>query len=257
MGRFLDFVFSATGPIAALIVVAIWLRRRPASPAPRRFAIAAAIGFVLAGMSVVPYAASRLLTAGYHAFRADDLPPSRATAIVLLGGGDQFIRGWDDSITVTKPIEAERVLEAARVFALISPAWIISSGGQPDADEPGESSAVTMRDELVRLGVPGGRIVLESRSRNTRENAVFAASTLKSLAIDRVVLVTSDTHMRRSLGAFRAVGIDAIPAVARGGDLPSRWWEWLPTTTGLEWSGRVAHEAGGIVYYWLRGWWRR
>ena len=63
--------------------------------------------------------------------------------------------------------------------------------------------------------------------------------------------------MRRSLGAFRAIGIDAIPAIARGGDLPSQWWEWLPTTTGLEWSGRVAHEAGGMVYYWLRGWWRR
>jgi uncharacterized SAM-binding protein YcdF (DUF218 family) len=168
-----------------------------------------------------------------------------------------LIHGWDGSITVTTPIEAERVLEAARVFALISPAWIISVGGQPDADDPGLPSAVTMRDELVRLGLPAGRIVLESRSRSTRENAVFAVSTLKSLVVDRVVLVTSDPHMRRSLGAFRALGIDAIPASARGGDPPSRWWEWLPTTTGREWSGRVVHEAGGIVYYWLRGWWRR
>jgi uncharacterized SAM-binding protein YcdF (DUF218 family) len=251
-----DFVFSATGPIAVLVVIAVWLHRRPASSSPRRFAIAAAIGFVLAGMSIVPYGASRLLAAGYHAFRAEDLPSSRATAIVLLGGGDQFIQGWDGSITVTMPIEAERVLEAARVFALIAPAWIISAGGQPEIDDPGEPSAVTMRDELVRLGVPSGRIALESRSRTTRENALFVASMLKSLAIDRVVLVTSDTHMRRSLGAFRAVGIDAIPAIARGGDPPSRWSEWLPTNVGLAWSGRVVHEVGGIVYYRARGWWR-
>lgn len=257
MGRLLDLVFSATGPVAVLVLIAIWLRRRPASPALRRFAIAAAIGFVLAAMSIVPYAASRLLTAGYHAFRAKDLPPSGATAIVLLGGGDQFIQGWDGGITVTTPIEAERVLEAARVFALISPAWIISSGGRPDTDDPGEPSAVTMRDELVRLGVPRDRIVLESTSRNTHEEAVIVAPMLASLGARHVILVTSDTHMRRSLGAFRAVGIDAIPAIARGGDPPSRWREWLPTTTGLEWSGRVVHEAGGLVYYWLRGWWRR
>src|SRR5580765_8079937 len=137
MGRLLDLVFSTTGPVAVLVLIAIWLRRRPASPALLRFAIAAATGFVLAAMSIVPYAASRLLTAGYHAFRAEDLPPSRAAAIVLLGGGDQFIQGWDRGITVTTPIEAERVLEAARVFALISPAWIISSGGRPDTDDPG------------------------------------------------------------------------------------------------------------------------
>ena len=256
MGSFFEFVFSATGPIVVLLIVAVWLHRRPSLPAVRRFAIAAAAFFGLGGMSIVPYAASRLLTIGYHEFRAGDLPASRATAIVLLGGGDQFIQGWDGSLTLTTPIEAERVFEAARVFGLISPAWIVSSGGQPDDRDPGEPSAVTMRDELVRMGVPADRIVLEPRSRSTRENAAFVAPILTSLAIDRVVLVTSDTHMRRSLGAFRAVGIHAVPAIARGGDPPSRWYEWLPTTVGLAWSGRVVHEAGGIVYYWLRGWWR-
>lgn len=257
METLLELLFSATGAIIVLVLIAAWLQRRPTALALRRFTIAAAICFVLAGMSIVPYTADRLLTAGYHAFRADDLPPSRTAAIVLLGGGDQFVQGWNGSITVTTPIEAERVLEAARVFALISPEWIISSGGQPDEGEPAEPSAVTMRDELVRLGVPADRITLESRSRNTRENAVFVAPILKALAIDRVVLVTSGSHMPRALGAFRAAGIDAIPAIARGGTPPSRWWQWLPTNDGLDWSGQIAHEAGGIVYYWARGWWRR
>jgi uncharacterized SAM-binding protein YcdF (DUF218 family) len=82
------------------------------------------------------------------------------------------------------------------------------------------------------------------------------APLLKSLAIDRVVLVTSETHMRRSLGAFRAVGVNAIPAIARGPDWPSRWSDWLPNTESLEQSGSVAHELVGMPYYWLRGWWR-
>src|SRR5471032_2872592 len=256
MGAAVGFIFSALGPTAALCIVAVWLRRRYApGAAMRRFAIATAVFYLVASLAIVPYAVSRLLGAGYHQLRVENVPAG-ATAVVVFGGGDQFIQGWTERLTVTTPVEAERVLEAARVFRLIAPAWIISSGGKNPTDA-GEATSRTMRDELVRLGVPPDRIVLEERSRDTHDEAVLIAPMLKSLAIERVVLVTSKTHMRRSLGALRAVGVDAIPAVARGWDPPSRWFDWLPTGEGLNRSGTVAHELGGIVYYWLRGWWRR
>src|SRR5471030_155157 len=169
----LGFVFSTSASIVALVVTALWLSRRPASAHARRFVSAAAIGFVVASLPIVPYTVSRLLTFGYHQFRADDVPRA-TTAIVVLGGGDEVIQGWNDSLTITTPIEGARVLEAARVFRLISPAWIISCGGKPDISGPGDSSGTTMRDELVRLGVPRDRIVVESLSRSTRENVAFA-----------------------------------------------------------------------------------
>jgi hypothetical protein len=63
--------------------------------------------------------------------------------------------------------------------------------------------------------------------------------------------------MRRSLGAFRAVGVNAVPAMAPDPRLPTRWFWWIvPTTDGLELSGEVGRELGGIPYYWLRGRWR-
>jgi hypothetical protein len=64
-------------------------------------------------------------------------------------------------------------------------------------------------------------------------------------------------HMRRSLGAFRAVGVNAVPAI--GPDpLPTRWFRWIaPTDGGLESSGEVVHELLGILYDRLRGRWRR
>jgi uncharacterized SAM-binding protein YcdF (DUF218 family) len=256
MASLFRFIFSASGPIVSMCIVAIWLSRRPASVAARRTAIVTAAFFGLSGITIVPFVVSRLLAFGYHSLRVDDVPRGK-TAVVLLGGGDRFVKGWTDAITVTTPIEAERVLEAARVFRLIAPEWIISSGGLPHPEETGSPSGVTMRDELIGLGVPSAHIVVESRSRNTHENATYVAPLLRSLAIERVVLVTSETHMRRSLGAFRAVGVNAIPAVARGPEWPFRWYEWLPSADGLERSGAVAHELGGIPYYWLRGWWRR
>lgn len=255
MGALLGFILSTSGPIFALCVLALWLWRRPGSRAVRRLAIALALFYFFASLAIIPYSLSRLLTLGYHQLRAEDVPRGK-TAVVLLGGGDQFIQGWTESLTVTTPVEAERVLEAARVFRLIAPEWIISTGGQSDPDDRGEPSALTMRDELVRLGVPVDVIVIESSSRSTRENAANVVPLLTARGIERVVLVTSDTHMRRSLGAFRAMGIDAIPAAARGVDAPSEWWEWLPNDRGLEASHAVAHEVVGIPYYWLRGWWR-
>ena len=131
MGSLLGFFFSASAPILALCIIALWVSRRPASAAARRFAVVVAVCYLLASVTIVPYGLGRLLGIGYHQLRAEEVPAG-TTAVVLLGGGDQFVQGWTDSLTVTTPAEAERVLEAARVFRLISPAWIISAGGQPE-----------------------------------------------------------------------------------------------------------------------------
>jgi uncharacterized SAM-binding protein YcdF (DUF218 family) len=146
------------------------------------------------------------------------------------------------------------VLEASRVYKLISPEWIISSGGAADRSEP---SSTNMREALVRLGVPFGRILLESESFDTRDEATFVTRILRTLHVDTVVVVTADVHMRRSIGAFRAQGIEAIPAIAPDWRARKRWpARFLPTADGLEFSRQLVHELLGIPYYWARGWWK-
>jgi uncharacterized SAM-binding protein YcdF (DUF218 family) len=114
-----------------------------------------------------------------------------------------------------------------------------------------------MKTMLVRLGVPADRIVVESASRETHENAVRSAAILQRLPANAVVLVTSAVHMRRSMGAFRAAGIDAVPAIA-----PDSWFQidgserLTPSNHALYFSGRVVHELLGLPYYRLRGWMR-
>lgn len=256
MNALLGFLLSTSGLVVALSVAAAWLWRRPSSATARRFLITAALGYTLASVHLVPLGVSRLLTLGYRQFSAGDIGPG-TTAVVVFGGSNEFVEGWNDHVTVTTPIVAARVLEAWRVFRLISPAWIISSGGGPDPPDEAEASGTTMRDELVRLGVPPERILLESTSRSTYEEAVLIAPILRSLGVQQLVLVTSDTHMRRSLGAFRAVGWHAVPAIAPSQRRPKLWfWSMLPTLSGLELSAEVTHELLGIAYYWLRGRWQ-
>ncbi len=250
------FAFQASGPITALTVVAFWLHRRPESVSARRAALIVALVYVLAANFAVVLGAGRLWSLGYHEFRRDEVG-SGPTAIVLLGGGDDFIAGWNSSLALTSMIEGARVLEAARVFEMIAPAWIISSGGSFDPDAPQHGSAITMRDELVRLGVPAERIVLEKVALNTRDEALQIAPMLRTLGIASVVIVTSDSHMRRALGTFRAVGVEAVPAIAPDPRKPDHWIDWiLPRSNALSASGELVHEVVGIPYYWMRGWWR-
>ncbi len=90
-------------------------------------------------------------------------------------------------------------------------AIIIASGGQ-GSNEP-VSEARCIRDELVRRGVDPGRIVLEERSTNTRENIAFSKA-----MIDRpdasVGIVTNNYHIWRSLRLARRAGLENAHGIA-------------------------------------------
>ncbi len=100
----------------------------------------------------------------------------------------------------------------SRVFAAVQ-AWrggsfkvIVLSGGGP----PGRSTAEGMRDFLVAQGVPAESIRLETRSRSTRENALFTKPILEDIP-GRKVLLTSDAHMFRARRVFQHLGLEVLP----------------------------------------------
>jgi len=251
------FLFSAGGVVSVLVVVALWVWFRPDSRAARRAVAVIAIFYLIASTFVVPQMVGNILRRPFHPLAASDVPAGN-TAVVLLGSGSMTRTDWSDRpISVLDSIGAERTLEAARIYSLLHPLWVISSGGliDPDDDE-NEPSGKTMKTALVALGVPEDRIIVESRSRTTREEATLVAGMLPALQIRSVVLVTSALHMRRSLAVFRSAGVEVIPAVARDWQ-PDEWlFRLLPTQAGLRESAQVAHEIAGMVYYRMRGWYR-
>lgn len=121
---------------------------------------------------------------------------------------------------------------------------IVLSGGGP----PRGSAAEAMRDFLVAQGVPREVIRLETQSRSTRENAVFAKPILDGMP-GRKVLLTSDFHMYRAERAFKKVGVDVLPRpfpdVRKRVQRPlGRWEAFLD----------LAQETAKIADYYLRGW---
>jgi len=249
-----SYVFSVGGFAILTSVTLLWNLARPRSRAARFSWIVVVAGYTAASMRVVPWALSRPLVAGFKPFAAADLS-SAPTAIVLLGAGTFTVHGRHQRLGVLDLSSAERVLEAAHVFRVLpSPPWIISSGGAADGFNI-EPSGIVMKEALVRLGVPADRILVETQSRTTRDEAILVAPMLASLGARRAVLVTSDIHMRRALATFRAAGVDAVPALAIDPLMvDSRPRSILPTTEGLRFSGAVAHEYAGLIYYRARGW---
>jgi uncharacterized SAM-binding protein YcdF (DUF218 family) len=225
----LRLLFTSTGVLITLALGAAWLAARPSSRAARRFLLIISIGYAALSVYGFSYLGERLLARGYQPFTIADAPTGR-TAIVVLGSGGFTARDWWHS------------------------EYTISSGGSPRRDNPNAPTAVAMRQALLDLGIPADRILEETQSTNTSEEAAILRPMLNRLGIEQVVLVTSTLHMRRSVGSFRAAGIDVIPAVARNAfvDRPWRDW-WLPSDYGLWEAGSVAHELAGIAGYYVQG----
>jgi len=176
--------------------------------------------------------------------------------IVVLGSGSYLARDWENTtLPLLDRASAERVIEAARIYRLTEPEWIISSGGMLTPSESAEPNGRTMGDGLVRLGVPGSRVLVETESKTTRDQAEIVQRMLSRFAVDRPILVTSALHMQRALASFRAAGLNPVPAIARDPFHAPRWIRrWVPTDDGFGEGALVAHEAIGLGYYWLRGW---
>lgn len=72
-----------------------------------------------------------------------------------------------------------------------------------------ETEAESAERLFVQLGIDRSRLILEGQSRNTAENAAFTATVLQGRK--SIALVTSSFHMPRSVGLFRAQGLDVLP----------------------------------------------
>jgi len=131
--------------------------------------------------------------------------------IVTLGGAvDTHITQARGSATLTDA--GERITETARLAFRFPDAKIILSGGSDHlvSTEAITESAVA-RDLLESIGVAGGRITIEERSRNTCENAIESRKLAAASGGARWLLVTSASHMPRAVACFDRAGFKIIP----------------------------------------------
>ena len=175
-----------------------------------------------------------------------------ATAIVMLGAGMDVRESRGASYGAPTRDGSLRALEAARLHRLLGGVPIIATGG---TGAPQYSESGLMAHQLEQLGVPADKIIKEEKSTNTHDHALFVPPLLKQHGIERFVLVTSQQHIARALGAFRKVGIDAVPSTpdvyVESGNVFEKY---LPSRDGLSASETLIYDLLARVYYRARGW---
>ena len=189
----------------------------------------------------------------YAPITAEDLP--RADAIVLLGG--LVSPALSPRIEPELNASADRLFRAARLFHMGKAPVIVVSGGNLPWRSGSVPEAAMIAGLLAELGVPEEAIVLEPKSRNTRENAINTAELLEIRDWRTVLLVTSGSHMRRAMTSFARAGIAANPASS---DIRGRFpyadslLDFLPDAEALTRTTIVIREVIGLLVYRLRDW---
>ena len=189
-----------------------------------------------------------------------DMPPPYG--VVVLGGA------IDDDISrargrVSFDEGGERLTEAAVLARRYPLARIVYTGGSNSLLGRASSEAEDARRLLVAMGVDAQRITLETRSRNTDENARFTAALVRPETGQTWLVVTSAFHMPRAMGLFRKAGFTAIadPVDYRSEGAHGDWRVNANLPRGLalfdlaahEWVGLLAYRLSGRIDAWLPG----
>lgn len=129
------------------------------------------------------------------------------------------------------------------------------------ADESPETSSVgRMRDELVLRGIPAELIQMETRGRDTHEQAVNALQLIGAEhAGDAVVIITSGYHMRRALLCFQKAGfknVTGVFATSASAEAEAGAHRFLRYGMWTNWASEVeiSRELTALFVYKLRGW---
>ena len=169
----------------------------------------------------------------------------RAAAIVVLGGEKE---STEDAVDADASDSSMTRLGTGRALLRAHRAPVILLSG-------GKGEAERMKSRLLAQGVPPARVLTETRSHDTRENALYSVPILRRLGADRMLLVTSSMHMRRAAGSFRKLGFDVIAAPSP--DWPRRGLRgdfWQVRERALKRSGECLHELLGLWAYEGMGW---
>jgi uncharacterized SAM-binding protein YcdF (DUF218 family) len=169
--------------------------------------------------------------------------------IVVLGGGISS----DTKLPLTDHLTAEslvRLVEGVRLHRKLSNNKLLLSGGNTSGSV---SEASVMAEMAIALGMKKKELVLESESKDTKDQARFIQSIIGS---NRFILVTSASHMARSMALFQTKGMNPIPAPI-GHTVKKKqkvsFGLCFPSAKAIDKMERVFYEYMGMTWAMLRG----
>jgi uncharacterized SAM-binding protein YcdF (DUF218 family) len=235
----------AVGLVGLVLLMTRWKR------AGRWLALGSLIALAVLGLSPV---GNDLLIPLEERFPPWDASHGAPDGIIVLGGAiSPDISAVRNEVILNEA--AERLTVVADLARRYPATRIVFSGGTGAllAGEPSEAPFALR--QLESFGIARERILVEDRSRNTVENAVFSKRLVEPKPGERWLLVTSAYHMPRAVGVFRRADFPVEPYPV---DWRTRGYEDalrpFPTVgDGLRRADTAVREWVGLAVYWLTG----
>jgi uncharacterized SAM-binding protein YcdF (DUF218 family) len=169
--------------------------------------------------------------------------------IVVLGGGHVS----DPKLPITSQISEPslvRLVEGIRIHRGLPGSKLVLSGGKPFETI---SNAEIMAGVAIAIGVKNQDLILEDISKDTEDEARLIQEIVGQ---EQFILVTSASHMPRSMALFKKLEMDPIPAptdylVKESLEMnPNKFY---PRAENLDRAERAFHEYLGLAWAKLRG----
>jgi uncharacterized SAM-binding protein YcdF (DUF218 family) len=236
--------------IIALLIASLWMRNRPTLA--RYFTGAALAVLLFLGWEPWPNLLVRHLEAQY----AEILPQadlSQYVGMVVLGGSTDAARVGDAHQQLRLNGAAERLTVPVALLRTHPQLRMVYTGGGPHLDAGQLSEAARAKLFFDSMGVPVARVVYESASRTTLENATLTAQLQGIDITQRWLLVTSAWHMPRAMGTFSKAGwnVTAYPVDYRADSVTP--WTAYSLGSGVRSWQLALHEWLGTLAYRLTG----
>jgi uncharacterized SAM-binding protein YcdF (DUF218 family) len=225
---------------------------------PRAGRIVAGVGLALLALLSTTAGAS-LFVRPLEGMTAPLLAPEHAgaQAIVVLAAGrlqeapEYGGRDIPDYLALARLRYAAHLQRRTGLPVLVS-GGVGAKAVEADATGRIEALADTMATALTEdFGVPVKWI--ETRSRDTAENAAYSAALLRKDGIRRILLVTDAMHMPRARMAFEHEGLEVVSAPTMFFSHQSRSASALvPSAEGMRRSWYALYELLGFAWYQLR-----
>lgn len=243
------FLMPVSFCLALLVsgLVLLWLTRR--QRAGRRLVTAGALLLLMLGYSAV---SSRLLATleRQNAPAADvSQAAGRVRWVVVLGGGSSADESLPAGMRLSEASQA-RLVEGIRLQRQLPGSRLLLSGG---AVFGSAADAETMRVLAVELGVDPSALDLDTVSPDTETQAEVVRG---RLGAEEFYLVTSASHMPRSLALFRKAGTNPIPAPTHflvHSDRSLTPADFFPSAGGLRRAEAATYEYLGLAWAKVRG----
>jgi len=226
----------------------------------KRFLILALLDLLIVGWLPTSELGLRALEESIPKTSLESLSEKDLGGIIILGGAIEGGEIAFDRGEISIGSAAERVTKAFELIRKYPDLPYIFSGYSGRINPKGLSEADAFKQLIAEQGLSEKMAHYENQSRNTYENVRYMKPMIQEFGLKNEagvlkpwLLITSASHMYRSVKIFEKQGIAVIPMPVDYQTANHLKWTSFDLDDGIQNWNKLVHEVVGILAYWITG----